>query len=169
MSEEVPLWNDSVDKNGYASEEQYREHILEQYKVYVEMADRISIRRDIANSFFLTLNGLVLAASASIIEKGISFKEEWMLVVPLLVFWAGCYFWWRLVASYRQLNAAKFRIVGEFESRLPASPYGCAEWKHLLAEGKDKKKYWPLTHIEQWIPAVFALVYLVGAVSIWFS
>lgn len=57
------LWNDSVSLNGYNSTEQYREHILEQYKIYLEMADRISNRRDVANAFFLTLNGLVLSAT----------------------------------------------------------------------------------------------------------
>ena len=36
--------------------EKYKEHLLEQYKLYVEMADRISGRRQTANSFFLSIN-----------------------------------------------------------------------------------------------------------------
>src|SRR5256885_4461010 len=34
---------------------------LEQYKLYVEMADRISSRRLTANSFFLTINSAIIA------------------------------------------------------------------------------------------------------------
>jgi len=33
----------------------YKEHLLEQYKIYVEMADRISARRNLANVFFFIL------------------------------------------------------------------------------------------------------------------
>jgi hypothetical protein len=73
-----------------------------------------------------------------------------------------------IVRSYRQLNAGKYLVVGEFEKRLPASPYWSAEWK-ALGEGKDPKKYLPLTHIENWIPVVFAFLYIVMALSIYLS
>ena len=39
-------------------------HLLEQYKIYVEMADRISHRRAVANTFFLTFNTAVVGALA---------------------------------------------------------------------------------------------------------
>ena len=39
----------------------YRDHILEVYKVYLEMADRISERREKANSFFLVVNTALIA------------------------------------------------------------------------------------------------------------
>jgi hypothetical protein len=29
-----------------------------------------------------------------------------------------------------------------------------------LGEGKDPSRYWPLSHIEQWIPALFGALYL---------
>jgi hypothetical protein len=38
-------------QEGYPSD-QLRGHLLEQYKLYLEMADRISSRRQSANSFF---------------------------------------------------------------------------------------------------------------------
>ena len=41
--------------------ERYADHILEIYKLYVEMADRISSRRQAANSFFLTINSAIVA------------------------------------------------------------------------------------------------------------
>lgn len=36
--------------------------LLEQYKIYVEMADRVSARRGLTNTFFLSLNSAIFAA-----------------------------------------------------------------------------------------------------------
>jgi hypothetical protein len=163
------LWVKPSSKNGYKSEEQYREHIIDQYKTYLEMADRISSRRDIANAFFLTLNGAFLGAAGALIDKGYSFEPKWALLFPLSVFLLECFFWWRLIISYKQLNGAKFNIVGEFESKLPASPYREAEWIHLLKEGKDRKTYWPLTHLESKIPVLFAIGYIIAAIALFCS
>lgn len=163
------LWNDALIQNGYVSEDQYREHIIEQYKLYVEMADRISSRRDIANTFFLTLNGIALGSTGALIEKGYSLSEKWALIFPLLVLWLLCFFWNRLINSFRQLNSVKFYIIGELETKLPASPYRKAEWEALLKGGKDKKIYWPLTHVESKIPLIFAGAYFFAAVVLWFS
>ncbi len=47
------LWNKIKSTDFYEiNKEKYHEHILEQYKLYVEMADRISARRNMANVFF---------------------------------------------------------------------------------------------------------------------
>ena len=158
------LWNDDVPQNGYSSSEQYRNHILEQYKMYVEMADRISKRRDVANGFFLSMNGLFLGGAGALINKGQPVSSKWALVFPLIVLLLECFFWWRLIISYKQLNGAKFNIAGEFESRLPASPYRKAEWIHALKEGKDRSVYWPLTHLESKVPIIFAAGYLLAAI-----
>ena len=163
------LWNDSTLRNGYSSEDQYRDHILEQYKQYVEMADRISSRRDIANTFFLTLNGLALGSAGALIEKGYTLSAKWALIFPLAVLWLLCFFWNRLINSFKQLNGVKFYIVGELETRLPASPYRKAEWETLLMEGKDRKVYWPLTHVESKIPLIFAGAYLFAAIALWLA
>lgn len=163
------LWNDLPPKNGYISEDHYRDHILEQYKLYVEMADRISSRRDIANTFFLTLNGLALGAAGALIEKGYTMSTKWALIFPLSVLLLLCFFWNRLINSFRQLNGVKFYVVGELETRLPASPYRKAEWDTLLKGGKDPKTYWPLTHLEAKIPWIFGAAYLIAAVALWCS
>jgi len=72
-----------------------------------------------------------------------------------------CVAWWWLVRSYRLLNGAKFKVVGALEERLPASAYWRAEWV-ALGEGNDWRKYLPLSHLEQWVPILFALVYVLG-------
>lgn len=59
------------------------------------------------------------------------------------------------------MNSAKYEVIGALEERLPASPYWRAEWV-ALGEGNDPSKYRPLTHLEQWIPTLFAALYVGG-------
>jgi hypothetical protein len=157
------LWNSRVTPAVYdAASEKYQNAILEQYKLYVEMADRVSARRALANTFFLTLNTSVFSV-VGIIWSIMPVVTSWWLVVPLLALLAECAAWYYLVRSYRQLNTAKYQVVGALEERLPASPYWRAEWV-ALGEGRNRSKYWPLTHLEQWIPVTFAAIYVLGAV-----
>ena len=157
------LWNDQITAQKYSETgARYQAAILEQYKMYVEMADRISARRAAANAFFLSLNTAELAVAAGVWQaREIS---AWALLVPLpvLVVQAATWFW--LIRSYRQLNSAKYAVVGALEERLPASPYWRAEW-HALGAGKDASRYWPLTHLEQGLPIAFLTLYLFGALA----
>lgn len=155
------LWNDTVDATTYAGPgESYQSAILDQYRLYVEMADRISHRRSVTNTFFLTLNTAVLTAVGTFWNKRTPGAEVW-LAVPLLALLLQCAAWFWLVRSYRLLNGAKYRVIGLIEERLPASPYWKAEWT-ALGEGTDWHRYLPLTHLEQWVPIAFALTYVLG-------
>ncbi|WP_329442564.1 hypothetical protein [Streptomyces canus] len=136
---------------------------LEQYKLYVEMADRVSARRGLANTFFLTLNTAIFTAIGAS-WKGQLTIPAWLLLFPLVALLVQCGAWFFLVRSYRQLNTAKYTVIGALEERLPASPYWNAEWK-ALGEGKNKAKYWSMTHLEQWVPLVFATAYLAAFIA----
>jgi len=142
----------------------YSSTLLEQYKIYVEMADRISARRGLANTFFLTLNSAIFTV-IGVFWTNRPHAASWLLVFPVLVLFGQCMAWFWLVRSYRQLNAAKYAVVGAFEERLPASPYWRAEWK-ALGEGRDPSRYWPLSHLEQWVPILFAISYIGGFIAI---
>jgi hypothetical protein len=138
--------------------------IFEQYKIYVEMADRISARRDVANAFFLSLNGFFLSSSPIIAEKFFSNQLKWVILFPYIVTVILLYLWKRIIESYKQINRAKFRIIGVLEEKLPARPYGKTEWELLLKNGEDKNTYWPITHIEAKIPWVFFAGYTISLV-----
>jgi hypothetical protein len=159
------LWNASVTSESYTGDgEKYQSAILEQYKLCVEMADRISARRALANAFFLTLNTAVLTTIGVFLEifwKDGPHVPAYYLVLPLVLLVVLCLAWFWLVRSYRQLNSGKYAVIGALEERLPASPYWNAEWD-ALGNGEDKAIYWPLTHLEQWVPCVFALTYICG-------
>ena len=158
------MWNGDVRPDQYAGTDGiYRAAILEQYKLYVEMADRISARRALANTFFVTLNTAVLTLIGAL-WKGHPHVEGGWLVIPLVILLGLCLAWFWVVRSYRQLNAGKYAVVGALERRLPASPYWSGEWR-ALGEGRDRARYWPLTHLEKWVPCVFAAAYLAGFVA----
>jgi hypothetical protein len=160
---EQSLWNRDVTPSDYDSAAAYQNAILEQYKLYAEMADRISARRALANTFFLTLNA-ALFSLLGVLAKDPPHASRGLLALPLAILLGLCLAWFWIVRSYRQLNAAKYAVIGALEFRLPASPYHNAEWK-ALGEGRDKASYWPLTHLEQWVPSLFALAYIAAFVA----
>jgi hypothetical protein len=153
------LWNDEVNEDNYVdARDKYQATILEQYKLYVEMADRVSNRRGLANTFFLTLNSGILTVLA-VFWKDPPRASVWPLLFPLLGVIGQCIAWRWIVRSYRQLNGAKYAVVGALEERLPAYQFSKAEWDTALARGKDWRMYLPLSHLEEWVPVLFGLVY----------
>ncbi len=139
--------------------EKYRDHAWEIYKLYVEMADKISERRQSANSFFLTLNSAIVALvgyvnlSQDTVPGTSSFF--WLVAVSGMVL---CYLWYRLIRSYKDINSGKFKVIHVIEKQLPLRPYD-AEWT-ALGKGEDSKLYLPFTHIEIYVPWVFFIVHL---------
>jgi hypothetical protein len=153
------LWNEPITGPG-AEVPEISVALLEQYKLYVEMADRVSARRGSANTFFLTLNTTAVTA-IGLLWSGRLPESKWILAFLFIGLMIQCMAWFWLLRSYRQLNSAKYAVVGALEERLPASPYWSAEWM-ALGEGKDPARYWPLSHLEQLIPSLFAITYLFG-------
>ena len=140
----------------------YDAHALDQYRLYVEMTDRISERREKANSYFLALNTAAVGLSTYLTLS----RPGAHALVEASISLAGmtiCYLWYRIVRSYRDLNSAKFKVVHEMEAHLPFKPYD-AEWKGV-GRGKDKKLYLPFTHVEILVPWVFLLLHLVGLLA----
>lgn len=147
-----------IDKNQYGKD--YKQHILEIYKVYVDMADKISSRRQSANSYFLSINTAVIAYVGYLKLKSnfSNFSDfSWLVGFAGLVL---CYTWYRLILSYKGLNTGKFKVIHEIEKLLPIRPYS-AEWTSV-GKGKDPKLYLQFTKIEMIIPLIFfGLNYLV--------
>ncbi len=148
---EAALWKTDMAQDN----DQYFTSLLEQYKLYVEMADRISQRRAAANTFFLTFNTAIVGALSTLFDD-IPRPAAIAIYVTAVGF---CLVWILLLRSYRNLNSAKFRVIGYMEKQLPASPYWGAEWM-ALGQGRDYRKYLPLSVLETWVPVGFAGVYV---------
>lgn len=163
-----PLWNKySAEEYSTPVNMLYHEHIMEQYKLYVEMADRISARRSLANLFFLSLHTTFFGAIGFTFQHITLIDPKWLICIPLLPILLLCVVWWWLLLSYRQLNSAKYKVIGELEKKLPASPYWAAEWNEL-GKGKDLKRYLPLTAIEIYVPIIFFSLYSILGVYVFF-
>jgi hypothetical protein len=135
---------------------QYSAHLLEQYRIYVDSADRISERRTAANNYLIVVNAFLVTLYGLAAALGPSGLALWAVALPI----AGvlvCATWWVLIRNYRSLNSVKYQVIHLMEAELPAAPYDL-EWQ-LAEEGKGST-YKPLTHIEQWIPAVFGALYV---------
>jgi len=107
------------------------ELIIEQYKLYVETMDRVSERRHSANSFFLSVNTILVSALATLISltQQSNIKYGWIIMAAI----AGilfCLAWSRLIRTYKQLNQTKFMIIHLLETRLPVRLFD-AEWDAL--------------------------------------
>lgn len=132
----------------------YKSHILEMYKLYVEMADRISSRRQNANSFFLSINSAIIGF-VGYVKLSETNQYNWIIAIAGILL---CYTWYRLVRSYKDLNSGKFKVIHEIEKELPISPYD-AEWD-AIGRGKDSKMYLPFTNIELKVPFIFGSIHL---------
>jgi hypothetical protein len=146
------LWNEGVSADAV---------VVDQYKLYVEMADRISARRGLANTFFLTLNSAIFTLFGVLWKDKPPRLSDAVVVLLAVVAVGQCAVWLLLVRSYRLLNKAKWDVVGLLEKRLPAAPY-TAEWQ-ALGGGRSWTRYIPLSYAESWVPYLFAAIYLVAA------
>ena len=139
--------------------DKYIEHLLEQYKIYINSAEKISDRRQKANEFFLGLNTALVALLGFIATKTSQNSITAILVLASLSGMTMCYLWYRMILSYKGLNSGKYKVVHAIEARLPLALYD-TEWE-ALGRGQDKKIYWPFTHIETRVPWIFIVIYLI--------
>lgn len=127
--------------------------VLEQYKLAVEMADRVSARRGNANLFFVSIQTTLLTAA------GLAYTTlqhvAWYSVLGTAL--TGCVIsaaWWRQLQSYRLLNQAKFAVINAMEERLRVKVF-TNEWDILT---KQTPSYIELGATERMVPWMFAVL-----------
>lgn len=139
---------------------------LEVYKLAVEMADRVSARRAVANSFYLALHSaLVAGLLVSISEREPDASLRGILLacatfpgLLLAVLWRSS------LTSYRRLNEAKYAVITEMERTMLAAsarPYA-DEWEKLQVKARsgNKPKHKELGWAERQVPLVFMFAYM---------
>lgn len=140
-----------------SSNAQDTDALLKMYALLVEMSDRVSQRRQAANSFYLSVNTALISASAFLTSTPAR-NVLWVLGIAGI---AICALWVRNIDSYRTLNAAKFKVIHDLEARLPAQPY-TDEWGHL-APSDSGKRHTAFHKIEGRVPFVFIAVHATQA------
>jgi hypothetical protein len=139
--------------------------VLDIYKLAVEMADRVSARRAVANAFFLTVNTTLVAVvglSTTQPDSTVRFTAVCLAGVAVSV----C--WWLLLRVYRRLNTAKFAVINQIEAEhLPVRPYS-DEWTELMPDDEETTRrtrlgraFRELGGVERIVPIVFGLLYII--------
>lgn len=116
---------------------------MEQYKMFIESAEKNSDRRINQNNIYLTLN---LAFISYIFTQELDLKHNiLMLIVGLII----CTIWFFTINNYAKRNKVKFDIINE-------SDYG----KLYREEWKRVSILTSLTTYEKISIAIFAILYI---------
>lgn len=121
--------------------------LLEQYKLYVEMADHVSERRDKTNRFYLGLITSMITLSSVIFSINSNAIE--LIIIILICSCLICWNWHQNILSYKRLNSGKFDVINHIENKLSAKGF-TVEWDLVKLGG-----YNDLTNIEKNIPLYF--------------
>lgn len=156
MSEKLPPPLIRHTKESYG--ESFKADLFEQYKLYVESAEKISERRVSANNYLLTVNAFLVTLYGLLAAS--QYEGYWTVLVPVAGFLVSLT-WHRIITSYRDLNTVKFKVIHELEQQMPAALYDY-EWQK--AEEGRGKAYHPLSHLERWVPIIFTVLYVLLAI-----
>lgn len=158
------------DQTDYGPE--FRQHLLYQYQLMAESADRVSSRRQAANGLLVTVNGSILGWAAALLTLagrdggGVSSEVQAAVVIAGVVGIGVCFLWVFFLRAYRELNHAKFTIINDMERHLPASMYD-AEWE-VLNRGRGRNPF-AVTRSELLLPlaagALHITLLVFGAVA----
>lgn len=149
--------------SGAPADPERMDQFFELYKLMVGTSESLVARRQGTNTFFLTINGLILSAVGLFIHQGVDIRSHALVVVVfcltgLIISWS----WRTLLTSFGQLNKGKFAVILRMEKSLAASIFD-AEWE-ALDRGDNKKTYRSFTQNESRIPIVFSAIYILAAV-----
>ena len=133
--------------------------VLALYQMAVEMADRVSARRGLANSFFLTINSALLTVAGLAPEWSSRHQSPFASLVLAAAGLILSGAWWTLLRSYRQLNEAKFQVINKIEEQFPVTPF-TSEWRYLTGTRKPWQRYFELGRVERVVPIVYAAIYV---------
>jgi hypothetical protein len=152
------LYSSTNNYNDGKEENNYENHYLEQYRMYLHIFNSTSDRRNKVNEFFLGLNTAIIGAIGFLETKNLTGRNSIILIFAPFVGIGICYCWYQMILSYRKLNKAKFAVIHSIEEKLPLSLFK-TEWE-LLGKGDDPKKYVKLSSIEKKIPVIFIILYI---------
>ncbi len=141
--------------------------LLAQYKLFVGTSESLTSRRQNVNTFFLSVNSILLTAAGLLLRNGESSTLGYGALIGLGI--GGvllCFVWRKIITSFQQLSKGKFAVIHALERQLPARIFEL-EWV-VLGEGKDPDKYIPFTKTESITPWIFGFlkmcIFLIGII-----
>lgn len=133
--------------------EKYKDHLLEQYKLYVEMTTSASARRSETTRFYYLLHSaLLVLIGAALNAKLPPALSTSLLKIMICILGFGLSLIWAIhIWLYRSMTKAKFLVIHQMEKNLPFNPYERENWRYGL------------TSAELVVPFLFMILYFVLA------
>lgn len=136
--EGIPIFDDTKQCYKYLKSlfKQNQSLLLEQYKIMVASAEKVTEQRLKVNNLFFTVTSSILSV-AFLVGKALDFSVSG--IIGMLIFTCMAlmtsYFWEKLINSYGNLNKGKFAIINKIENRLRTNIFE-KEWEILTEEIK---------------------------------
>jgi hypothetical protein len=122
------------------------------YELLLAEARTLREARRSTNNFFMSVNVAGLGGLGFLLKEGMA--SGLMLGLALMMAFV-CFLWRNSIGHYARLTSIKYKIIREFEARLPAQPIA-EEWK-AFTRGKPNQG---ASHIEKLVPTIFGLGYV---------
>lgn len=141
---------------------EYHEHLLKQYEGYVQTVWWLGELKQKVNSYFLTLNTILLAAlGASFVNIPVAstFTNSGAMRVAIpFVALILCIVWFLIVYSYKQRSAIKLQIIRCIEEKLPLAPYTT---ESMMIRERFTGASYGIFRMSLTVPWIFAGLYIV--------
>ena len=146
--------------------------MMKQYQMFVETSEELVRRKQNVNSFYITLNSLIVSIILAAFTFADSFKvmnvpiKYSTIIIGLSALVGGIVSlsWHSLLQSYADLNGSKMKIISYIETQLAYNLYH-TEWQ-LVSQKKGNKKYKSFSAKEKFIAKLFlglyAVLFIVG-------
>ncbi|OGY99684.1 MAG: hypothetical protein A3B13_01370 [Candidatus Liptonbacteria bacterium RIFCSPLOWO2_01_FULL_45_15] len=142
---------------------QYKEHLLEQYKLYLQSVIFTSDLKLKINTYFLAINTALFTAIGIIFSKSTLNPIVWHFILPL----AGMvisFVWLGVTYAYKERSVVKLRIIHCIEEKLPLATH-TTEWQ-LINERHANRFGRFFFNIDLFIPLIFMAAYILFIVLI---
>jgi hypothetical protein len=130
--------------SGVPTTERDKQFLMDQYKLAVEIWDRVRARRQLANSFYVTINSAVIVALWG--KESPAFGSGYVALAGMII----TVLWFLTILNFRSLADSKFTVICTLEKYLPSAPF--------RAEPRAPRSF-PFTWTERCIPVVFFFMY----------
>lgn len=145
---------------------------FDQYPFLIEDTARLSDRRQTVNNIYLTVNSVLLGGLALLVQVS-GLRSFSVALIAVFIAFAGYIItgdWRKLVLTYKRLLGLRFKLLRELEE-MPEFPYPIKTYHReddLYADNptKNRRERFGFTAIEEKLPTVFTLLYIVSAVLI---
>jgi hypothetical protein len=141
---------------------------FDEYKFFVEDTNRLSDRRQTVTNTYISINSAIIGLITFLVAQGnLAGIKLGLISFPIIV--AGivvCYFWEKLLLSYRQLLNFRFEKLKEMEGEMD----GChklyqQETERFFGPGEKSNKL-EFTKVELRLPIAFIALYVLGGLFI---